>query len=87
MKLLVVEDSAELRGSLVRSLVAAGYIVEEADNGEDAAHLGSTGDYDAIILDLGLPVRRTRLKRLKSMAMPLRLHRGRKARRKGRGVT
>ena len=56
MKLLVVEDSAELRGSLVRSLVAAGYIVEEADNGEDAAHLGSTGDYDAIILDLGLPV-------------------------------
>ena len=56
MKLLVVEDSAELRASLVRSLTATGYIVEEADNGEDAAHLGSTGDYDAIILDLGLPV-------------------------------
>ena len=43
MKLLVVEDSAELRASLVRSLSATGYIVEEADNGEDAAHLGSTG--------------------------------------------
>jgi len=56
MKLLLVEDSAELRGSLVRSLAAAGYVVEEADNGEDAAHLGSTCDYDAIILDLGLPV-------------------------------
>jgi len=56
MKLLVVEDSAELRASLVRSFMAAGYIVEEADNGEDAAHLGSTGEYDAIILDLGLPV-------------------------------
>jgi DNA-binding response OmpR family regulator len=56
MKLLVVEDSAELRGSLVRSLMAAGYVVEEADNGEDAAHLGSTGEYDTIILDLGLPV-------------------------------
>ena len=56
MKLLLVEDSAELRGSLVRSLAATGYIVEEADNGEDAAHLGSTGAYDAIILDLGLPV-------------------------------
>jgi two-component system OmpR family response regulator len=56
MKLLVVEDSAELRGSLVRSLTVAGYIVEEADNGEDAAHLGGTGEYDAIILDLGLPL-------------------------------
>ena len=56
MKLLLVEDSAELRASLVRSLGAAGYVVEEADNGEDAAHLGSTGEYDAIILDLGLPV-------------------------------
>ena len=56
MKLLLVEDSAELRSSLVRSLAATGYVVEEADNGEDAAHLGSTGAYDAIILDLGLPL-------------------------------
>jgi two-component system OmpR family response regulator len=56
MKLLLAEDSAELRNSLVRSLAASGYVVEEAGNGEDAAHLGSTGEYDAIILDLGLPV-------------------------------
>jgi two-component system OmpR family response regulator len=56
MKILLVEDSSELRAAICRSLVSAGYVVEEADNGEDAKHLGETGDYDAIILDLGLPV-------------------------------
>lgn len=56
MKILLVEDSDELRAALYRSLSSAGYIVEEADNGEDAKHLGETADYDAIILDLGLPV-------------------------------
>ena len=56
MKILLVEDSGELRAAIFRSLVSAGYVVEEADNGEDAKHLGETGDYDAIILDLGLPV-------------------------------
>jgi CheY-like chemotaxis protein len=55
MKLLLVEDNPELRRSLARSLAAAGYVVEEADNGEDAAYLGSTAAYDAVILDLGLP--------------------------------
>jgi len=56
MKILLVEDSSELRAAICRSLISAGYVVEEADNGEDAKHLGETGDYDAIILDLGLPV-------------------------------
>jgi two-component system OmpR family response regulator len=56
MKILLVEDSSELRAAISRSLVSAGYVVEEADNGEDAKHLGETGDYDVIVLDLGLPV-------------------------------
>ena len=56
MKLLLVEDNSELRGALAASLGAAGYLVDQAGNGEDAAHLGATGDYGAIILDLGLPV-------------------------------
>jgi two-component system OmpR family response regulator len=56
MKLLIAEDSAELRRALVRSLEAAQYVTECAENGEDAAHLGATGEYAAIILDLGLPV-------------------------------
>jgi len=56
MKLLVVEDNDDLRQALAGSLMAAGYIVEEADNGEDGAYLGGTGEYVAIVLDLGLPV-------------------------------
>jgi two-component system OmpR family response regulator len=56
MKALLVEDSDELRAAISRSLVSSGYVVEQADNGEDAMHLGETGDYDVIILDLGLPV-------------------------------
>ncbi|MDH3669075.1 MAG: response regulator transcription factor [Paracoccaceae bacterium] len=56
MKLLLVEDSAELRTSLARALEGAGYLVDQAENGEDAAHLGGTGDYAAVVLDLGLPL-------------------------------
>jgi two-component system OmpR family response regulator len=56
MKALLVEDSDELRAAISRSLVSAGYVVEQADNGEDAKYLGETGDYDVIVLDLGLPV-------------------------------
>ena len=56
MKLLVVEDSAELRISLARALEGVGYLVDQAENGEDAAHLGATGDYAAVVLDLGLPL-------------------------------
>jgi two-component system OmpR family response regulator len=56
MKALLVEDSDELRAAVSRSLVSAGYVVEQADNGEDAKYLGETGDYDVIALDLGLPV-------------------------------
>lgn len=55
MKLLLIEDSAELRQALSRSLTGLGYIVESAADGEEGLHLGETGAYDAIILDLGLP--------------------------------
>ena len=55
MKLLLVEDSAELAEALARALGNAGYVVETAADGEEALHLGDTGEYDAIILDLGLP--------------------------------
>ena len=56
MKLLLVEDSAELRLALERSLEAARYVVESSGDGEEAAYLGATGDYAAIVIDLGLPV-------------------------------
>jgi two-component system, OmpR family, response regulator len=56
VRLLLVEDDALLRAQLGSALQAAGYAVDTADNGRDAQHLGQTEPYDAIVLDLGLPV-------------------------------
>ncbi len=56
MKILLVEDDPALRAQLRASLQAAGYVIEEADNGRDAEYLGATGNFDAVVLDLGLPV-------------------------------
>ncbi len=56
MRVLVVEDDPDLRRQLAEALVEAGYAVDVADNGEDGHHLGDTEPYDAVILDLGLPV-------------------------------
>ncbi len=56
MKLLLVEDEPTLRAQLRAGLEEAGYAVEEADNGRDGHHLGATASFDAVILDLGLPM-------------------------------
>ena len=55
MRVLVVEDDAELAASIAAGLRQDGMIAEIAGNGDDAAFLGSTEDYDAAVLDLGLP--------------------------------
>ncbi|ENO87083.1 response regulator transcription factor [Thauera linaloolentis] len=55
MRLLVVEDDADLGERLRVRLEHAGYAVDVADNGIDGAHLGATEPYDAAVLDLGLP--------------------------------
>ncbi len=57
MRVLLVEDDAELRGMLRGQLEHAGFAVDEADNGVDAEHLGNEIPYDAVVLDLGLPQR------------------------------
>jgi DNA-binding response OmpR family regulator len=57
VRLLIAEDDAALAARLRARLVEAGYAVDVADDGVDAAHLGSTEPYDAVILDLGLPRR------------------------------
>ena len=57
MKLLLVEDDAALAAEICRMLRAAHCALDHAVNGEDAQHLGETGTYDAVILDLGLPKR------------------------------
>jgi len=56
MRVLLVEDEPTLRAQLRAGLQDAGYAVDEADNGRDAHHLGATEAYDAVVLDLGLPV-------------------------------
>jgi len=56
MKLLLVEDEPTLRAQLRTGLEEAGYVVDEADNGRDAQHLGEQESFDAVVLDLGLPV-------------------------------
>lgn len=55
MRLLLVEDDRALADELQSVLVAAGYAVDRARDGEDALYLGQTEDYDLVILDLGLP--------------------------------
>ncbi|WP_393940080.1 winged helix-turn-helix domain-containing protein [Piscinibacter sakaiensis] len=44
-----------LRAQLRAGLADAGYAVDEAEDGREAHHAGATGDYDAVVLDLGLP--------------------------------
>ena len=56
MRILLVEDEPTLRAQLREALEAAAYAVDEADNGRDAHFLGDTETFDAVVLDLGLPV-------------------------------
>jgi len=55
MRILVVEDDPILGDGLSRSLGDASYAVDWARDGAKADYLLSQTDYDAIILDLGLP--------------------------------
>ena len=55
MRILVVEDDADLRRQLADALSQAGYAADLAADGEDGQFLGETEPYDAVILDLGLP--------------------------------
>jgi two-component system, OmpR family, response regulator len=55
MRLLVVEDEPRLTFQLERVLTEAGYAVDCAYDGEKALFLGETENYDAVVLDLGLP--------------------------------
>jgi two-component system, OmpR family, response regulator len=56
MRILLVEDESTLRAQLREALEAAAYAVDEANNGRDAHFLGDTETFDAVVLDLGLPV-------------------------------
>ncbi len=51
----MVEDEALLSQQLAAALGEAGYAVDCARDGERADFLGQTEQYDAVVLDLGLP--------------------------------
>lgn len=55
MRILIVEDEAILRDQLVSRLKSAGYVVDAAQDGEEGLYYGQEYDYDAAIVDLGLP--------------------------------
>jgi len=55
MRLLLVEDEKALATRLERVLTEAGYAVDLSHDGHDALHRGEVGDFDAVVLDLGLP--------------------------------
>jgi two-component system copper resistance phosphate regulon response regulator CusR len=57
MRILVVEDEPKTGNYLKQGLSEAGFTVDLARDGEDGLHLGSTEDYDLIVLDVMLPVR------------------------------
>lgn len=55
MRILIVEDDADLNRQLTGSLTKAGYAVDTAMDGEEGHFLGDTEPYDAVVLDIGLP--------------------------------
>src|SRR5215207_5401844 len=55
MRVLVIEDDPNLSRQLASALDSAGYVVESAMDGEQGHYLGDTSDFDAVVLDLGLP--------------------------------
>ncbi len=56
MRLLVVEDEAKLARLLARGLREEGHATDIASNGEEAVWMAKTTAYDAIVLDVMLPV-------------------------------
>lgn len=55
MKLLVLEDDANLRSALRRGFRRAGHVVDDAGTLEDARWLVAESTYDALVLDVMVP--------------------------------
>lgn len=55
MRILIVEDEADLRSALARSLRDEGYAVDAVDNGADGLFYAESNDYDAVVLDVMMP--------------------------------
>src|SRR5262249_30261558 len=56
MRVLVVEDEPDLLNSLLKALREDGYAVDGAPDGEEGLFKAESYAYDAIVLDIMLPV-------------------------------
>lgn len=57
MRVLLAEDEPHLSAQIKKLLNVEGRVVDVANTGLEALHLGSTKPYDMIVLDVGLPER------------------------------
>jgi two-component system copper resistance phosphate regulon response regulator CusR len=57
VRILLAEDDRQLRESIARGLREASYAVDDAPDGGKAAYLAAVNEYDAIVLDIVLPVK------------------------------
>lgn len=57
MRVLIVEDEAQLREGIARQLENGGFVVDQAADGDEGLYAGEEFPLDAAIVDLGLPKR------------------------------
>ena len=55
MKLLIIEDEADLRNALCKGFTKKGYLADTAADGNEGYELAFVNKYDLILLDLNLP--------------------------------
>ncbi|HWY38720.1 MAG TPA: response regulator, partial [Bacteroidia bacterium] len=55
MKILLIEDEAELRKSIKQYFYGEGYVIESAADYLKASEKASDYDYDCVLVDITLP--------------------------------
>lgn len=54
-RILIIEDEDRISSFVAKGLKAAGFAPTVADTGKEGCYLAQTGDFELIVLDLGLP--------------------------------
>ena len=55
MRILLIEDEAEVASYILNGLAELGYVVEHVADGREGLILATRGSYDALVIDLMLP--------------------------------
>jgi DNA-binding response OmpR family regulator len=55
MRILIIEDEADIRNFLTRNLEKEGFAVDSAEDGNKGSYFARTNDYDVVLLDNILP--------------------------------